>query len=559
MEPTSVARARRNRWIEATALGLLAILPLVPYFTFLLRTGVPRFGLIGDIAVMEHATRRVWTGETLVGAPSRFSFSHLGPVFFYFAAPFQAAFGNAATGIYFAATLLNAAAAAGIAMCARLFARRAHGLAALLVVLAWFAAFGSVAMSPWPPFLIVMPLAAFLFNAGMLARGKSGAAYPALVFSVFAMQTHIAAVPIVIAGTIAGVISFFVSTRKEIRVDVIAERWRLGIAGCIGLILFVPTIVDQIVAQREPGNLQRAIGFVTDREAPWVSIGTATQEWMTMMAWLPYRVGRLSILRDDFVPMMASTDEMYIGTTSFPALVASILVGTGVTATMVAARRRDAASLGILALGALGNAVAILSLMGVVGTNAPFIVFWTTAASSVLWIGVFSTIFSAIGAGLLRFPKLSGYAATPLIVVAFAAAVSTATLQRTSLARHPAGTGSHPELRADFSSAYGATKARLGKDGATPVVHLDGIPDLAIGFFLELEKDRFDVRTTDRDRRRFGSARSDANVGKPLHLWIGSATNPHRLTKCTEAIAKSGDIVVLAAPKAIDKCPPEAK
>lgn len=552
-EGPSLQRARRNRWIEATALGLLAILPLVPYFTFLLRTGVPRFVLLGDIAVVEHATRHVWTGETLLGSPTRFGFFQPGPVFFYFAAPFQAAFGSAATGIYFAATLLNAFAAAGIAACARLFARRAHAIAALFVVLAWFSAFGSVAASPWPPFLIVLPLMAFLFNAAMVARGKTGASYPAVLFGVASLQTHIATVPVVLAATVVAVAAFFVSTRKETRIDVLAQRWRLGIAGCIGLILFVPPIVEQIIAPQQ-GNLQRVIGFVSDREAPGIPIGTAAQEWMTMMAWLPYRLARLSILRDDFVPVMASTDEMYIGTSTFPALVASIHVGAGVTAVMIAVKRQDAPSLGLLAIGALSSAVAILSLMGVTGTNAPFIVLWTTAASSVVWIGVFSAIFSALGAVLLRLPRVSGLAATPLIVVALAATVTTASLQRTSLAKHPAAPGSHPELRPDISAAYGATKARLAKDGATPVVHLDDNPDLAIAFFLELEKDRIDVRAPDRDRRRLGSVRSDKNLSKPLHLWIGSAAAPHRLAKCTEVIAKSGDLVVLGAPTSLEKC-----
>ncbi|MCW5810499.1 MAG: hypothetical protein KIT84_05780 [Labilithrix sp.] len=515
--------------------------------------GVPRFGLTGDIAVVEHATRHVWTGETLVGAPTRFGFSHLGPFFFYFAAPFQAAFGNAATGVYFAATLVNAAAAAGIAAGARLFARRAHAIAALFVVLAWFAAFGSVAASPWPPHVVVLPLAAFLFNAAMVARGKSGAAYPALVFGVFALQTHVATALVFLVVTAAAVVSFFVVTRKETRPDVLAQRWRLGIAGCIGLILFVPPIVETIVAA-QAGNIQRAIGFFTDRSTPWVSIGAATQEWMTMMAWLPYRVARLSLLKDDFVPVMASTDEMYVGTSTFPALMASIHVGAAVTASMIAAKRKDAASLGLLGVGALADALAILSLTAVAGTNAPFIVFWTSAASSVLWIGIFATVFSALGAALLRFPKVSNVAATPLIIVALAGAVTTASLQRLSLARHPAGPGSQPQLRPDITAAYGALKTKLQKEGLTPVVHLDAHEDLALGFFLELEKDRFDVRTTDKERRRLGSARADTNLVKPFHLWIGSAATPHRLAKCTEQVAKSGDLVVVGGPKSIDNC-----
>ena len=96
-------RARRTRRLEAVALGLLAALPVVPYLTFVLRFGVPRFELFGDWAGIEQATRSVWRGETLVGSMSRFDFSHPGPLFFYVAAPFETAFGEASTGIFVAA------------------------------------------------------------------------------------------------------------------------------------------------------------------------------------------------------------------------------------------------------------------------------------------------------------------------------------------------------------------------------------------------------------------------------------------------------------------------
>ena len=69
-------QARRTRRIEAVALGLLALLPVVPYLTFVLRSGVPRHGLFGDLAGIEQATLHVWSGDTLVGPTSRFDFAH---------------------------------------------------------------------------------------------------------------------------------------------------------------------------------------------------------------------------------------------------------------------------------------------------------------------------------------------------------------------------------------------------------------------------------------------------------------------------------------------------
>src|SRR5690606_41981929 len=106
--------AHKARCIEAIAFGLLAALPVLPHLVLLLREGVPRFGLFGDFALLEHATRHVWSGDTLLGPYSRFRWNHPGPLFFYLAAPFQAAFGTASTGLYVATCFVNAAAAAAL-------------------------------------------------------------------------------------------------------------------------------------------------------------------------------------------------------------------------------------------------------------------------------------------------------------------------------------------------------------------------------------------------------------------------------------------------------------
>lgn len=552
-ERSSVERARRTRRIEAAALSILAVLPLLPYFTFLLKTGIPRFELIGDLAIVEHATRHVWTGETLVGGPSRFGWSQPGPMFFYFAAPFQAAFAPASTGVYLAATLVNAASVVGIVASARLFARRAHAIAALLVLLAWFVAFGSVAASPWAPFLIVLPLMAFLVNAAMIARGKSAAAYPALVFGMFAAQTHVAAFPLVTVGTIVAVISFFVGARKrEASPELTAEKWRMGIAAAIGLILAVPAVVEQIIGA--PGNFGRIASFFLDRPAPLVPFGSATQQWMTMMGWLPYRIGRLSLLRDEFVPQLATPDEMYIGEGTFPAVVAGAHVGLGVMCALIAWRRKDVSSLGLLALGALADVLAVVVLQFVVAPTAPYLVFWTCAGSCLVWIGVFSTFFSALGAAVLKSRRVISATATPLIVFGLAAAVVTASLQRYAFAKHPAGLGSHPELRPDIQKAYSGLVDRLRKDGATPVVHPEGLTDIALGFFLDLEKDRIDVRAPSNFRPLLVGSRGEEKL-KTLHVWLGAASSPHPLTKCTEVIARSGDLVVLGSPQTLTSCP----
>ena len=522
---------------------MLAILPAVPYVTFLLRNGVPRFGLLGDLAILDHTTRHVWTGDALLGEPSRFSFNQPGPLFFYLAAPFQALFGTAATGIYVAAAFVNAAASATLVASARMFARRAHAIAALLVLLAWWTAFGSIGASPWPPFVVVLPLLAFLFNAAMLARGKSSAAYPAMVFGVFAAQTHVVALTTVPIVTLAALGAFAFSKRKPGSPDPSTERFRLLLATLIGGLLCTPPIVDQIIAPA--GNFRLALGFFLD--APASSFGTAVHRWMTMAGWLPYRIARLALLHEGFVPELASRDELYLGTTTFPLIVAAVHVGAGVGAGIVAFRRRDTASLALIGLGAVGDLVAIASLRSVVGPCTPYLVLWTTAASSVLWMGVVSSFFSAVGERILKSPRVSNAVVTPLVVVFLATAVASASLQRFALGRHPAGIGSHPELRADLHAAYDGVRARMARDGSTPVIHPLALPDIALAFFLELEKDRVAVRLPEASRGRIAAVSNDVGLAKPLHLWFASASNRGSLATCTDVVARSGDLVVLSA------------
>jgi len=233
-------RALRNRRIEAFAIGVLGLLPIVPYLSSILRAGVPRFGLIGDHALLEQAARHVWSADTLLGPYSRFHWNQPGPLWFYLIAPFVAMFGSASTGLYVGTLFLNGVSAGAIATCTRLFARRAHAIAALLLVLAWFAAFGNTCANPWSPLVIVLPLIAYLINIAMLARGKSAALFPAAIFGTLAMQTHVAAVSTVLVTGIVGLVAFFVGARRRGGLERF-ERWRLAISAAL---LFV--VLDHI-------------------------------------------------------------------------------------------------------------------------------------------------------------------------------------------------------------------------------------------------------------------------------------------------------------------------
>ncbi len=551
-------RARRTRRVEAVAMGVLALLPVVPYVTFLLRWGVPRFGLLGDLAGIEHATLHVWSGDTLVGATSRFDFAHPGPLFFYVAAPFASAFSLASTGIFMAACLVNAAAAATAVSCSRLFARRPHAISTLVVVLGWFMAFGNVAASPWSPLVVGLPLLAFLVTMALFARGKTAAIHPAVVFGAFVTQTWAPAASTVVACGVAGSVAFVIGARRRGPIPPNkhwlsrGDRWHLAIASALLVLLFLPPLVDQMTSA--VGNLTRLWRFFVHRQAPLAPIGVATQQWVTATSWLPERIISRGLIGDGLVPIVARPDPMGAGVTGTSLAIAIVHVSATAVAGVLAAWRRDVASLSLLAVGAIADAVAVSSIQAIVGESRHYLVFWATAASCVAWSGVLSTTFSVMAASASRAKRLGGVIASLLVVLGLAAAVTTTSLQRWWLAHHPVAPGSQPALRSDVAAVQAALRERLARDGTTPVVHLEGAWDVATAVILELERDRVDVRISEKDRWGFAGGRGGRGLEKPLHVWFATPAMPLPIASCLELVAKSGDISVYGGAKDVSSC-----
>jgi hypothetical protein len=511
----------------------------------LLRTGVPRFNLFGDFALLEHATRHAWTGDTLLGPYSRFGWNHPGPLFFYFAAPFEMLFGPKSTGLYVATAVMNALAAVSIVVSARLFGQRAHAAAALGVVLAWFAAFGSIVANTWNPLLVVLPLTAYLVAAAYFAWGKSAAVFPAVFFGALVSQHHIAAVTTVATTGALALGAFLWGRRRRGGIER-GERRRLMMAAALLVVLFLPPILEQLTAPR--GNLTKIIAFFLEKKEP-KSFSTALTQWITATSWMPDRILKGALADEGYIPLVMRWDAM---PAAFPksarviAVVQVLLLGL---AALLAVRRRDYASLMLLGFGAFASAVAVSALRAIVGISYHYLVFWTTAASSVIWIGVLATFFSALPA----IPRIAPVA----ILLGLGAAAVTTSLQRTWVAKNPVAPASRPREEAELHATYDALVARLTRDGAVAVIHAEGAWDMAYASVLELEKDKRDVRVRESDRWLYPGVASSVGLEKPLHVYFATTPLPLPIARCPglEQVSKFGDVTMYVSPVDVTGCP----
>lgn len=491
----------RTRRIEALGLALLAALPVVPYLAFVLHSGVPRSGVVGDVALLEQHARHVRGAATLLGLPSRFGWHQPGPLHAWLVAPFL---GATSTGLHVATCLVTGAAAGSIVASARLFARRAHAAAALLVVLAWFAAFGNASVYPWSPAVVALPSLAFLVAIALFARGKTGAVLPAIGFGAFAFQTHVACAPIVAAAGIAGIVAYGASRRRDLaRRDVL-----LLAGGALLLVVLSLPIAVEALASPGAGNLGRIAGFFRHGErTPWRD---AFRGWLAATAWLPARIAGRALVTDGVVPAVLGAGTPATAPLSW----AVARFGLELAGLVVAARRRDVPGLFLLAFVVLADAIAIVSLHLVRGPLAAHLVFAATAGTTLAWIGALGALFAALGPWLAR-----RSAAMPVLAaLGLAAAVAATSVQRWSLAASPFAPATRPDLRADLAALVTA----LGATGHTLVVHRGGAPALADAVVLELDRSGVAFRVANGDRDAYAGLRGEAGAVDPVHVWLGS-------------------------------------
>ncbi|MCU1352146.1 MAG: hypothetical protein JWM05_1355 [Acidimicrobiales bacterium] len=350
----------------------------------------------------------------LVGPASRFGWYHPGPLLYWFASPFQAAFGT--NGALVAAATVNGGCVAGVLWIAKrrggwnVFGWTALAIAALLHGVGL-----SFVMDPWNPHAAAFPFLLFMMASWAVSCGDVRLVPLAVVTGSYASQSHVGYAPMVVAvgalclgvvllGRLArGQPARRSTTRPAERAG---SRWMRppAVGALVGLVLWAPPILDQLTGH--PGNIGQVLRYFRHPGgAPvgWAQgVGVAAKQVSLPGPWLTGReVGVVGYLAT------ASARPLVV-------LLASLLV-CGLAAWRFG--RRDEARLVLIGIGA--TAAGVGSTARVTSPAAGYLVRWWWPVALLCWVAVASSVTAVARE---RAPRV---AASSVVVVVTAALLVT--------------------------------------------------------------------------------------------------------------------------------------
>ncbi len=288
---------------------------------------------VGDIALIELRTRDVLSAHPpLVGAYSRYGWSHPGPLEFYlFALPYRL-FGGDFAALRLTALLFNVSTLAAIAWVARRRGTTAlvliTGIAAVLV---WGLNANALTDS-WNVTIAILPFLLTIVACWAACCGDRWAWLVAAVAFSFVFQAHIgfgvALAPLVLAT--AALLS--VRARRDDPAFSLGDV-AVGIGAALGLAL--PALID--VVTHWPGNLERVANWSLTNDEPTIGLSQSLR-----------LVGRSTSLSFPFHPAFPNQFVFSIGSVDSGFLPGTLLVLLAIAA-IVTARRRMVAEASLCA------------------------------------------------------------------------------------------------------------------------------------------------------------------------------------------------------------------
>lgn len=401
----------------------------------------------------------------LVGAWSRWGWSHPGPSTYWALAPFAQVLGPA--GALTGAGVINAASILGsVALVLRRGGRARAATAALALAVAVHAAGAGQLVDIWNPTIALFPFFLFLFLVWSVLCGDRWLLPAAAAVGSFSVQAHIGYALVVAGLLLAAAVRTALARRHDDVSLTRPQRLLVWASAATLLVMWLPPLVEQASAGR--GNVTALIRYGMEPDEP--------------AAGWSYAVGVFGWQLRPTGPWLSGQEVNGLGFTvtgsAVPALGSVLVVAL---ATCWAARRgaRDVAWLGVISL--LGAGLALVATAQVRGIPVPYLVRW--------WWGIAALATLTVAWALLE--ATSGRVRQVLLGAALVALVVTSGRTLLSL---PA-----PVPGAEVSRAIGAVAPgvadQLDPAGRYLVRSVAsstwGAP--GPGLLLELERRGFDV------------------------------------------------------------------
>ena len=402
-----------RRLYPTTGVGGLLVLFALPLVVALGALRHPRYYPVGDLAEIEIRVRDVATAHPpLVGLIGRLGpiggvASHPGPLVFWLMWPFYRAFGSSSWALDVASVALHMSAIGVVLWIA--YRRGGTGLligvGAMLAVL--LRAYGpSTLTQAWTPYVPLLWWLSFLLAVWSVLCDDLVVLPVAVFAGSLCAQAHVAYVGLV--GGLGVVVLGTLAARAR-RSDGPARRelvHRLWIPAVLGIVLWLPPLVDQVV--NSPGNLHLLFDYFL--HSPGSSSGPRQGLHILFVHLNPWR-----LVSKQLVLSISAPGDAARGVATGSVVPGVLLLASWMGATFVAWRLRHRTLLRLDAVLGATLVLAALSMSRIVGTLWYWLVIWAWTVTALM---VLSIVWSI---GLLA-DRVARAPARPRIVRAIGAA-----------------------------------------------------------------------------------------------------------------------------------------
>jgi len=354
----SLDRRAGDRRLLAAAFVLVA----VPFVVAIASAIGAHWHPAGDEALAVLRIRDVGGAHTpLLGAWSRWGWSHPGPALFWLLAPFERVLGN--DGVLIGAALTAGVAAVGTVFVARIVGGTRFAVFTAVGVVVLVHGLGATTIfDPWNPWVAVVP---FLLTVMCVAGAVAG--HPRLLIAAVAVGSFVVQAHVGYVGLVGVLVSIAFVT-------VAVRSWRVaGVAAAVGLVMWLPAVVEQL--RGHPGNLGLLVKYIRSSPEP-------TAGWSVALRTLGAHLRPIG-------PWITNDEYLRSGFERTTSPVGGLLVVLALAVLGVAAWKRGRATPARVALVVLVTVgLGVMTSARITGPYVPYVVAFWRVIAMLVWVTI---------------------------------------------------------------------------------------------------------------------------------------------------------------------------